>query len=349
PSAETFFDAHGGIDLIGYVPHDPGECDGDVVWELEPRVRGDALSALWSADDFELDPAAGVNIADPERLAFAKLAEPLTIEIDLSHLPIGAEFFVLSEAHVRSHNSLSAEGGTAAYLRDPASSESGEPDSVAIETTGLVMIDLENWTGLPALQGLRDATPPAPVCAEPGGELSVLEFEADDYPVTEAPEGRTPIRITRTGNTDGAVTAHVRLIAGSAVAGEDYEARDLVVRFGDGSAAPRTIDLPILDDSDIEADETLTLELIAPAGCAQIGPRGAAQVTIVDDDDAPGSIAFANASFDAAEGTAFATLALARTGGTVGTIAVTIQSDDGSATASADYTQVLATLVFGDG
>src|SRR5690606_33919368 len=123
----------------------------------------------------------------------------------------------LSEAHISSHNTLSAEGGTATYLRDPASSEPGKAGGATIETTGLLMIDLGNWAGLEALERLKNTDPPAPVCEAPAGEVSVLEFEADAYAVTEKPEERTPIRVTRSGSTVGAVSARVRMIGASAV------------------------------------------------------------------------------------------------------------------------------------
>jgi hypothetical protein len=361
PSAETFFDVHGKMDLVG-----TGVSKDRVVdWELEPEVRGDALDSLWATDDagevllsdFTLDIAAGID-RFKNQVARARLVKPIVVEIDLSGVPVGEDVVVLSEARVLARNGYSPEGSTAAYLRDPASSESetgdgGDPDfgGINVETTGLLMLAIEE---APLIGALRGAEPPPPTCDAPGGETSILEIEAASFTTSESRDNRTPIRIIRTGSLVGAIAARVRLTAGSAAAGDDFDDTELIVRFGDGSAAPRTLDLPIVDDAEIEADETLTLALVDPEGCAEIGAQATAEVTIVDDDaeQGPGSIAFGSASFVVEEGAGFATLSVVRTGGTDGAVVVTVQSADGSATGGAsggDYVPILSSVTFGDG
>ncbi|MBN1240606.1 MAG: hypothetical protein JXB36_19035, partial [Gammaproteobacteria bacterium] len=363
PSAETFFDIHGKMDLVGMGV----EEDQVVAWELEPEVRGDALDSLWATDDagevlvgdFTLDTAAGSDRFE-NQVARARLVKPIVVEIDLSGVPVGEDIVVLSEARVEARNSYSPEGGTAAYLRDPASTESeagegGEPPAglggINIQTTGLLMLAIEDAT---PIDTLRDAEPPPPTCDTPGGETSTLEIEAASYTTSESRDNRTPVRIIRTGSLVGAIAARVRLTGGSAAPVDDFDDAELIVRFGDGSAAPRTLDLPIADDGEVEPDETLTLALVDAEGCAEIGAQATAEVTIVDDDaeQGPGSIAFGSASFGVDEGTGVATLSVVRTGGTDGAVVVTIQSADGSATGGAsggDYVPILSSVTFGDG
>lgn len=363
PDAETFFDVHGRMELVGLgEPKEgcTGKCDGPwpVKWTLEPEVRADALESLWSTDDdgnvltsdFTLETSP--YVVGEDQVARAWLEEPIAVEIDLSGVPVGEEIFVLSEAWVRGHNTFSPEGGSAAYLRDPASLEpadgsDGAGGAVTVETSGLLMLDFAPTPG--ELDALRGASPALPPPCDASSASSELAFDAASYLQPESPDGRSSIRITRSGSTEGTVAARVQLTGGSAVAGEDFAPDDLIVVFGPGSSAARTLELPIIGDAQREPDETLTLTLVEPVGCATIGSQGSAEVTIVDDDEFPGVIAFTAADFDVDEGAGLATLTLVRTGGSDGVVEATIESTGGSATAGADYTPLLTTVTFADG
>lgn len=69
---------------------------------------------------------------------------------------------------------------------------------------------------------------------------------------------------------------------GTAVAGEDYTAAQGVITLAPGETAAR-IDVPTLDDKQVEADETLRLVFTEPQ---HVMPPGALTVTIHDDDAA---------------------------------------------------------------
>jgi uncharacterized delta-60 repeat protein len=83
------------------------------------------------------------------------------------------------------------------------------------------------------------------------------------------------------------VSATLTTIGGTATAVSDFEAVNLTVFFGDGDSEPRLVEIPIVQDPDPEADETVELELSQPGGCVQLGPQKTAILTIVDDDEQP--------------------------------------------------------------
>ena len=58
--------------------------------------------------------------------------------------------------------------------------------------------------------------------------------------------------------------------------------------FADGDTQPRVVEIPIVEDSLAEGNETVELELSQPGGCVRIGAQDTAILTIVDDDAGPG-------------------------------------------------------------
>ena len=279
---EPFYSAASDIELRGNEQRDPNNPFHGNVWSLQSRTLATTDFSIFSADDFRFNGDAGVAGYANGHVATAQLVAPKVIDVDLSKLVVGAEFVVVSSAIVHARNSYSAEGGAVAYLRDPAAFDPGEnPGGISIETQGLVMLELGD-VDIENLQSGGGAAPAA--CPVAVTDRSVLEFSAAHYRVSEAAEVLDAINVTRSGNASGLVTARVSLAGGTATIDTDFEMRELEVRFGDGSTAPRTLELPILADELDEGDETLTLTLESPGGCAVIGARNTATVTIVDDD-----------------------------------------------------------------
>ena len=89
--------------------------------------------------------------------------------------------------------------------------------------------------------------------------------------------------MTREGGSSGAVSATVTTTDGTAD-GSDYASTTTTVNFADGDTTPRVVRLPIHHDLTDESNETITLTLADPRGCASIGERDTATLTIVDDD-----------------------------------------------------------------
>lgn len=289
---QEFFSRHGGVALQGKLI----APDGNVDWSLFTAVDPAATLGLWSVNDFFFDLIGDEAGLVPEKVALAFLANSIPIPIDVSQIPVGTEFYVKARALVIARNSFSPEGGTAVFLRDPATFEAGDPDEPEIfEDAGSVRLVAAEGLRLLAIDGAPQAGLGAggiaPAACE-SGERSTLEFGDALYTVDEGAENSTTVQVTRSGIPAGLVTARVQLTANTAAAGEDFVADEIEVRFGDLDNLPRTLTLPLIDDDTIEPDETFTVSLIEPQGCAEIGPQSTALVTVTDDDTPPGPQAY---------------------------------------------------------
>ena len=173
----------------------------------------------------------------------------------------------------------------------------------------------------------------------------VIQFSSTTYSVNEA--GPTAeITIIRSGST--AAEATVRLTSDSPGdtatpgpgPGADYTGQNVVVTFPAKSAVQK-VRIPIVNDTLVEGNETLTLTLDQPTGGAIVGPRGTATLTIVDNDQ-PGVIRFEKPVFlanEPATGSSLAAVNIVRTGTNLGSgVTVDFAVMDGTATGgSVDY------------
>ncbi|MEG4573861.1 Calx-beta domain-containing protein, partial [Microcoleus sp. N3A4] len=127
-------------------------------------------------------------------------------------------------------------------------------------------------------------TPPTPVTPPAGS----LQFSAATYTVNEDGTPVTAVTVTRTGSSDGAVGAVVSLSNGTAKFGSgDYSTTPTTVNFAAGDTAPKTIQVPILDDTAYDPNETLTMTLKNPTGGGTLGTQSNATLAIVDNDTQP--------------------------------------------------------------
>ena len=126
--------------------------------------------------------------------------------------------------------------------------------------------------------------------------------------------------MTRTGGSSGAVSVTFATSNGTATAPGDYTAvSPITVSFANGDTASKTVNIPISDDTTVEANETVNLALTSPTGGATLGSPSTAVLTITDNDVAPGPGGLVAAySFDAGSGT---TVADASGNGNTGAIA----------------------------
>ncbi|HET9448151.1 MAG TPA: Calx-beta domain-containing protein, partial [Steroidobacteraceae bacterium] len=95
--------------------------------------------------------------------------------------------------------------------------------------------------------------------------------------------------INRTGGSAGAVSARLATSDGSAAAAADYTLTDTVVNFADGDTSAKTVNVPLLQDTADEPNETVNLTLNTPTGGATLGAQTTAALTITDDDPTPSS------------------------------------------------------------
>ncbi|RYY44497.1 MAG: DUF11 domain-containing protein, partial [Actinomycetales bacterium] len=221
----------------------------------------------------------------------------------------------------------------------------------AVESDETVDLTLSDPTGGASLGG-DDATvtiidddeePEPPV--EPG----TVGFSVTNTDVDEG--GTATVTVERTGGSDGNVTVGYATSNGTAGSG-DYTSASGTLTFADGDTT-KTFTVATTQDTSVESDETVDLELSNPGGGATLGDADAT-VTIIDDDDEepeppvePGTVGFAVTNTDVDEG-GTATVTVERTGGTDGDVTVDYATSNGTAD-SDDYTSASDTLAFADG
>ncbi len=161
-------------------------------------------------------------------------------------------------------------------------------------------------------------TAPTPKAANIAAASGTIQFSSATYAVTEGTATVT-ITATRTGGSDGAVTADYATTDGSAVggtdcatAGVDYITKTGTVSFTNGNTTNKTFPVAICDDTAVENAETVNITLSNPTGGATLGTPNPAVLTITDNDTA----ATTAPTFTSANSTTF-------TQGTAGSFQVT--------------------------
>ncbi|MCX6922070.1 MAG: hypothetical protein NT154_02445, partial [Verrucomicrobia bacterium] len=176
-----------------------------------------------------------------------------------------------------------------------------------------------------------------------------LQFTSSTYPVNEN-EGAATLSVTRIGGSSGAVSAQYATANGTAVAPGDYATTSGTLSWASGDTAPKTITVPIVNDSTPESSESFTVTLFNPTGGATLGTPAAATVTIADDDPPPaGALQFAQGDYPVNENEGTVTLSVTRIGGSYGAVSVQYATANGTAVAPDDYTTRSGTLNWADG
>lgn len=109
-------------------------------------------------------------------------------------------------------------------------------------------------------------------------QLTVTAVSVDEDAVT------VTLTATRMVGSDGAISVDFATADGTADAPADYLAAMGTLNWADGDTAPRMIQVTIVDDNLVEADETFTVSLSNPQGGAVLGANATATVTIRDND-----------------------------------------------------------------
>jgi hypothetical protein len=172
----------------------------------------------------------------------------------------------------------------------------------------------------------------------------VFQLSSATYSVNEDGASIT-ITVNRTGGTDPA-TVNYATSNGSASAGADYTASSGTLNFAAGQTSA-TFNVPILDDTLVEGNETFNLTLSSPSAGATLGAQATAVVTIVDVE--PGQFQFSSATYSVAENGGSITITVNRVNGSTNAASVNYTTSNGSATAGADYTTSSGTLNFAIG
>ncbi len=202
-----------------------------------------------------------------------------------------------------------------------------------------------------------DGTPRQRLARIYGGTVAgsgTLEFTAADYSVSESATNAV-ITVRRRGGTAGltpgaSVSVDVVTSDGTGIAGLHYLGGTNTLDFPEGEVI-QTLNLPIIDDFEINPDRTVKLALtnIAPPGTAVLGNQPEATLTIINDDS---GISFARPTFTRNENSVDgqATITIVRLGSTALPASVNFTTTtSGTATANADYTPVTRLVEFASG
>jgi uncharacterized repeat protein (TIGR01451 family)/uncharacterized delta-60 repeat protein len=179
-------------------------------------------------------------------------------------------------------------------------------------------------------------------------DFGIFDFSVTNYFVGEG-AGEAVVTVTRNGGSVGNVSVQYSTLAGgNAVSPIDFLAVTNTLSFAPGETQ-RVFRVPIVNDTLLEFDEDVHLTLSNPNGGGTLGSRTFATLTILDDDFGRGTISLSTNTYNIAESGGTATVALKRTSGSTGTVAVDLRTVDSSAVDGVDYQGVFTNISFGDG
>lgn len=180
-----------------------------------------------------------------------------------------------------------------------------------------------------------------------GGPVAVAMASSTYSAEETAGGGGAFITVSRLGSAAGALGVHYATSDGTATAGADYTATAGELIWDALDMADKTIMIPIIDDTAVEAIETVSLALSNPTGGAILGVSDTAVLNIADS----ATITLTASNYSVNENGGTATITASRTGllssGAVGVSYATTAG--GTATAGADYIVTSGTLSWAAG
>ena len=121
------------------------------------------------------------------------------------------------------------------------------------------------------------------VTVAPPPVAGALGFASASYTAAETSLLVTLV-VNRTGGSAGTVAVDYATVVGSATAGADYTATSGTITFGNGVLS-QTIVIALIDDNDVENNETFSVTLSNPTNGASItAGQASSQVTITSED-----------------------------------------------------------------
>jgi Ca2+-binding RTX toxin-like protein len=130
----------------------------------------------------------------------------------------------------------------------------------------------------------------------------VFSFSNPTYSVKENGTSISQIIINRTGGSQGIVSVTLTPTNGSATATSDYNNTPIIVTFADGETN-KTVNIPVVNDSVFEWNETFNLTLSNPTGGSLLGAQKQITSTVtIDDFSTEKIIQFGTSGNDSASG-----------------------------------------------
>jgi len=208
--------------------------------------------------------------------------------------------------------------------------------------------DLNGTIGSPSsvLVSITDVAPPNP---------GTIQWSAATATVAEN-TSTVRLRATRTGGDAGALSIAYASADGTAEAGDDYTSVAGTLRWEDGDAAPKTVDVTILSDQLTEPTETFDVVLSNARPTIALGTPATIRVSIndvtIEEPPEPvnaGQLRFSAASGIVSEADGSFEITVERVAGDDGAASVNWATEAGTATADADYDSAMGSLQWDDG
>ncbi len=182
---------------------------------------------------------------------------------------------------------------------------------------------------------------PADPDGEPPRETTpgLLQFASSTYSVAEI-DGELTISVSRSGGSDGRVSARYVLKSETAIIGSDFDPASGELVWVDGDTTPKQIPITVRTDDINDGEQTFTAHLFTPTGGVAIG-NGFARITLTDSTPPAqrGTIQFASNSITVDENTGQVLLEVERVNGNDGLVTVDFVTAEGTATGS-DFTAI---------
>jgi YD repeat-containing protein len=179
--------------------------------------------------------------------------------------------------------------------------------------------------------------------AQPG----TISLSPSTYSVVEANTSVT-VSVTRTGGSDGAVSAQYATSGGTAAAGTNYTSVSGTLNWASGDTATKTFSVPINQYGTTLPSQTTVGLVLSNAGGSPAPTLGTSSGTLTIIDSHPGAFAFASSTYSLNENAGPVVLSVTRSNGMYGPVSVSFSTADGSAVAGTDYTATSGTLSWSD-
>ena len=154
-------------------------------------------------------------------------------------------------------------------------------NDVVYEGSEIFIVELSNVQG-GAVLGATTSAQVVIADNDPIPSAGILQFSGANFRAAED-SAAISVTIVRINGSYGEVSVDYISVDATATAGADYLLANGTLIFADGETS-KTIEVPLLDDTSYEGDETFTMELSNPQGGADLGSIATTTLTIVEND-----------------------------------------------------------------
>ena len=185
----------------------------------------------------------------------------------------------------------------------------------------------------------------APAGRAPAPLHDIVFLSPATFEVVESPSAAGALTIIRTGHGMMRGTVDYSTADGTAEAPSDYQARTGTVSLQAPDAATE-VQITVVDDTEVEEPETVDVALSNPSDAPGMILRFpyTGSMTIIDN-DGPARISLAAATYSNFENRSTIQFSIIRSGDASGESSVSLETQDGTAVAGDDYTQISPTSV----